>query len=370
MNKKIFVGKKSKELVIGKQSEEFIASHIENLRNQMNHLNETTTQEWRIITPEFAKETLEKRNPLNRVLLEGTVNSYAKQMREGKWKTNGEPIIFSDEHEIEGENGAREMVRALLNGQHRMAACVKCGIPFLALVISGIPTDVFDSMDTGKVRAGKDALSAAHVFAAYEFQSTDYSIASAMIKKVLEFGEGRKGSHGSSSTRIAPSNADIVKEGNENVEVYANIINALNEWKKTISTEDWFTSSKRMNGWFMAWLIIGCGWSEGEVFSFFKELVNKKHNTLNLDTDPIDKLKERVKTHIEKTSKRGEKSPYTDIDMFDFYARAWNAYVSKKPLASMSKRKDCADFIQKDEMVAKAEKVKAKRELEYVLAAE
>jgi len=367
MTKKIFVSKKKEEFVIGKQNAEFITERIESLSEQMNLFNESTTKEWKVITPEFAKEVLEKRNKINRAILQGTVNSYAKQMREGKWKTNGEPIIFSEEYEVE-EDGVKRNVRFLLDGQHRLAACVKCGIPFLVLVVSGLPKEVFDSIDTGKVRAGKDALSAAHVFKPYGLNDSEVAITSAVIKKVLEFTSGRKGSHGASATRIAPNNSEIVNEAKAHSDVYASIVNELNKWRKDISVEDWFTNSKRMNAWFMAWLIINCGWSEGEVFYFFKELLNKKHQTSDIDTDPIEKLKERVKIHVEKNGRR-DKSPYTDIDMYDFYARAWNAYITKKPLASMSRRKDCADFLEKEKVTAKAERTKAKLELEYALVA-
>lgn len=347
------MSKVKKELIIGTQSEEFITAHLEKLNEDLAYMNENVTSEWKIITPTFAKETLETKNVLNRILLEGTVNSYTNQMREGKWKTNGEPIIFSDEVEVHGVT-----MRILLNGQHRLAACVKSGIPFLANVISGIPIDKFDSMDTGKVRAGKDALSAAHVFDNYNFNSSEYSLASTIIKKVLELKEGRKASHGSSSTRIAPNNSDIVSNGKQYANIYVAIIKQLEEWKKTLYVEDWFKQSERINGCFMAWLIIGCGWSNTEVFHFFREVVDKKHQTTNMDTDPIEKLKERIKINIERKSKKGDSSPYTDMHMFDFYARAWNSFTLNKPLASMSRRKECADFIQREEF----EQLKAKKE--------
>ena len=359
--------KEKKQLTIGRQRPEFLSAILEKLNKEKEWMNGHVTQEWKIITPEFAKEMLEKRNTINRILLDGTVNSYAKQMIEGKWKTNGETIILSEEFEIE-EDGIKKMVRYLLNGQHRMASCVKCGIPFLALVVSGIPKSTFDSMDTGKVRAGKDALSATHMFDEYEFNGSEYALASAIVKKVLEFAAGRKGSHGSSSTRTAPSNQDIVSESSKNREIYASIIHKLAEWNKTISVEDSFKSSKRMIGWFMAWLIIFCGWSEGDVYSFFREVVDKKHKTENKETDPIEKLKEKIKTHCEKASRRGEKSPYTDINMFDFFARAWNAYIQKTSLGSMSRRDKCADFLQKEEYEAKLKKKEEKLERAFAMA--
>lgn len=336
----------TKDLKLGKAPSNFpMEKYFSELSESIDYLNGMIESKWEIITPEYAFNILTKHNPLNRCLLDGTVNSYAKQMREGKWKANGEAIIFSETKEMV-INGVKENTFILLNGQHRLAACAKSGIPFKSLVVRGVPTDAFDSMDTGKVRTGKDALSAAHVFDEYKFSVSDYGLASAIIKKVLEFSEGRKGSHGSSSTRTAPSNADIVNEGFKNIGIYSSIISKLNEWNKTVQVEDWYKSSIRMNGWFMAWLVVACGWSEGDVFMFFREVVDKKHLSENVDSDPIEKLKERIKVHLEKRPK-GQKSPYTDLNMFDFYARAWNAYVDGKTLSSMSRRDTTADFIEK-----------------------
>ena len=45
-----------------------------------------------LVTPVHAARLLEN-NSCNRALSEKTVSKYAKQMAEGKWQMNGEPII-------------------------------------------------------------------------------------------------------------------------------------------------------------------------------------------------------------------------------------------------------------------------------------
>jgi len=63
------------------------------------------------ITPQQARHWLEHNNNHNRHLNPTTVKKYASDMREGNWQMNSMPIVFSDTGQ-------------LLDGQHRLAACV------------------------------------------------------------------------------------------------------------------------------------------------------------------------------------------------------------------------------------------------------
>lgn len=96
------------------------------------------------ITPEVAAEMLRSNNK-NRSPNQMTVDRYAKSMTAHEWWMNGEPIIFSDDGE-------------LLNGQHRLMACVKSGVAFDALVVRGIATDAFKTMDNVRPRSSADGL--------------------------------------------------------------------------------------------------------------------------------------------------------------------------------------------------------------------
>lgn len=100
------------------------------------------------ITPEVAKVMLDMNNnnrPINKV----TVARYAEEMKAGRWKLNGEPIII---------NGHR-----LLDGQHRLHACVRSGVSFSALVVEDVGDDVFDTIDQGDKRTASNVLSIAGV---------------------------------------------------------------------------------------------------------------------------------------------------------------------------------------------------------------
>lgn len=76
------------------------------------------------ITPEMAKRMLEK-NPYNRNISKRTVETYAEAMRRNEWHSNGESICFDEDGN-------------LINGQHRLAACVLANVPFCSTVVTGV----------------------------------------------------------------------------------------------------------------------------------------------------------------------------------------------------------------------------------------
>jgi len=102
----------------------------------------------KIITPEYAKELLERTKAagvLNRKTSSRTVEIYANEMRSDRWKLNSESIKLD-------ENGY------VLDGQHRLLACIQAGCPFQTLVNSDVPRDTFDTIDCGRVRTGTQVL--------------------------------------------------------------------------------------------------------------------------------------------------------------------------------------------------------------------
>lgn len=104
----------------------------------------TTRRE--IITPEIATVWLE-RNTANRNVVQSTVDRYARDMRAGRWHYTGDPIQF-------GISGT------LLNGQHRLWACLQADVSFESAVVRGIVNEeeVRDVIDTGMKRTLAHAL--------------------------------------------------------------------------------------------------------------------------------------------------------------------------------------------------------------------
>jgi hypothetical protein len=95
-----------------------------------------------IVTPDLAYEWL-KRNRRNRRLRQRRIDSYARQMSIGRWKLNGETIVF----DLNGN---------LIQGQHRLHACIKAGQPFTTLIVRGVEPDVFSTLDQHGKRTTAD----------------------------------------------------------------------------------------------------------------------------------------------------------------------------------------------------------------------
>lgn len=98
------------------------------------------------ITPAIAKAMLSK-NAQNRPITNSLVRRYADEMRAGRWNTNGQGIIFTPEGD-------------LLDGQHRLHALVEAGVTVDMFVVRGVPSERFETMDSGRARTVGDVLGA------------------------------------------------------------------------------------------------------------------------------------------------------------------------------------------------------------------
>lgn len=96
------------------------------------------------ITPEIAKTMLGE-NVNNRCISRDNVNLFAREIRNGEWRFNGEAIKF-------GKDGR------LLDGQHRLLAVIAADKPLTTLVIRGLEDETQQTMDSGKTRTLGDVL--------------------------------------------------------------------------------------------------------------------------------------------------------------------------------------------------------------------
>lgn len=102
---------------------------------------------WMTITPTQAKEWIE-RNDRNRSVRRKHVEKIARAIREGKFKLNGETIKIAPDGRI-------------LDGQHRLHACVSAGINISCLVVTDLDPGVIDTVDTGIPKEAHDVLTMA-----------------------------------------------------------------------------------------------------------------------------------------------------------------------------------------------------------------
>ena len=95
------------------------------------------------ITPELAQEYL-KRNAVNRKPSQLRINAFAYDMQHGAWQLNGEAIRFDSSGNLR-------------DGQHRLYAIAKSGVPIEICVMRGIDDSV-SIYDRGRSRSTYDAL--------------------------------------------------------------------------------------------------------------------------------------------------------------------------------------------------------------------
>jgi hypothetical protein len=96
------------------------------------------------VTPVHAAHLLEK-NTRNREVSQGTVDKYARDMKAGRWKLNGETIKF----DWNGE---------LRDGQHRLWAVLQADEPVDLEFAENLDPAVMDTIDTGRARSFGDVL--------------------------------------------------------------------------------------------------------------------------------------------------------------------------------------------------------------------
>ena len=123
----------------------------------------------RTIDPVMAKELLSGQTK-NRRISKTTVQKYKEFMKLGQWVLNGEPLIFG---------GGK-----LIDGQHRLTACVDSGQPFRAVWIELDKEEVFKTLNQGKRRNGADVLS---VFG--HANSTNFFSSLCILARIDKFGE-------------------------------------------------------------------------------------------------------------------------------------------------------------------------------------
>jgi hypothetical protein len=144
------------------------------------------------ITPAAAEELFNGRAQ-NRNVVSRVVEKYAHDMEAGRWALNGQTIKIS-------KSGR------LLDGQHRCTAAVKTGIAFRAIVVRGLPDEVFDTLDVGQSRSLGQVLSD-------RGEKSGFALAAALHKLWL-YEEGtptlhtRRGSH-AELIQVLENNPDL-----------------------------------------------------------------------------------------------------------------------------------------------------------------
>jgi len=116
-----------------------ICRKVANVPNRIQGGQPQTTAERTWISPDRAQRLLEG-NIDNRPLMKQHVKAIQQIIERKEFVFNGEPIIISASGRV-------------LDGQHRLMACVAAGMPIETLLVTGVPSDVFATIDQGKQRS-------------------------------------------------------------------------------------------------------------------------------------------------------------------------------------------------------------------------
>lgn len=258
------------------------------------------TSNVKTITPEYANQLLLK-NTSNRPINKATVESYTSQIISGMWKLNGEPIIISDED-------------TLLDGQHRLNACVKANKPIQAVIVTGVPKDVFATIDTGRVRTTGD------IFNIQGIQNANQ--VGAIIAKYYNFKKGAVRSIDNSSlTAIGVSKQQILDFYNDNQDTVVFALKLASQCYQKVR----LLSMSSVGAYFL-YLVMDRNHPIDKVSSFFYELFGISNSTNTTVTVCRDMLlrnltRQRVLTPTIKTA---------------YVIKAWNAYLAGKDMKQLS----------------------------------
>ena len=89
------------------------------------------------ITPQIARQWLDSTDPsIQRRLSNAHVSYLAKEMKNGYWDLNGQPIQIDQKGNV-------------VNGQHRLNACIESGCDFQSLVVFNVETSAIKTIDEG-----------------------------------------------------------------------------------------------------------------------------------------------------------------------------------------------------------------------------
>ena len=95
-----------------------------------------------VVTPEIAQAWLDK-NHENRKPVKRYVDQYARDMKSGSWAMTYDPIRFDSDSN-------------LIDGQHRLLACIQAKKSFETVVVYGLPKNCKNLIDTGRSRTPRD----------------------------------------------------------------------------------------------------------------------------------------------------------------------------------------------------------------------
>ncbi|PQJ62391.1 ParB N-terminal domain-containing protein [Photobacterium angustum] len=146
----------------------------------------------------------------NRKLSRTKVNKYVEAIKNGKWCLTGEPIIISADGEI-------------LNGHHRLQACIEAGVGFIATITYGVTDDLsFAHIDVGNIRSRAQVLEMAGVKVSAPILSRV-----AMLAKAFEMTKNPYDFRGTQGTSFQPAEILDYVEDHEELAISVDFVSKI-----------------------------------------------------------------------------------------------------------------------------------------------
>lgn len=256
----------------------------------------TVTATITLITPDIATEMM-KYNQKNRKPRPSHIASLARDMANDRWHMTAEPIKFSREG-------------LLLDGQHRLLACIASGHAFKALVTTGLEPESQDYMDTGAHRELREALG----FKGYTNASTLAAVARLVVNAEASLETGNN-----FGAYIKATNAELVTLIAEN----PGLIDAARESQRV-------TKSIMMRS-----SVIGAGYylfsnaRPDQVDEFFEGLHTMMFESVN---DPRARMLSKIVSQKARSGPRIMRGP----DQLRMLIHTWNLWINGQEVTRMT----------------------------------
>lgn len=262
------------------------------------------------IDPEDARKLLDAQNAKNRPLSKMRVARYISDIKRGKWRLTGEPILLSP-------GGA------LLDGQHRLSACASAGKPFVAVVLYG--NWPFQVLGQGKPRSAADVLGISGI-------ANRVGVAS--VAKLVIWHNRALSREASMFTQTANQEDNWKVVHNEEVEAWvtkhSEICDLYSEAMRLAGNKPLIPTSPMVAAW---WLAQGVT-SEKEARDFFEPLISG----IGLQSGDVRLLMRRSYQGF----RRGARISLSSLETFADIAKAWN--VRKRKGGNIFVRKPSEPF--------------------------
>lgn len=229
----------------------------------------------------------------NRRLNRTTVNAYVEAMKAGQWLVNGEAI------KLDPSGG-------LIDGQHRLTACVIADRPFKSVVVRGLNGQSFATFDQGKPRSVADVLQ----LAGYPYCN--------VLGTVVRLGYGLRTNGGRYQSKKINA-AVLLAFIRGSTERERGMVEAAKEGTARAFTGSFFTGGIAGTLWYLTHVA-----DHSMADGFFADLKNVASEPSN----PASVLRARISLHQQKAT-----GYLAQMQALALAIKAWNAYREGRALS-------------------------------------